>query len=96
MTTEKFSLRRIILSKGNSFSNTNDNNEVFFCGSSSTFNGGDFIYGKLDSSFNIQRAYRYGTPSSELVGDCALTTDNLYFIGLLNSKYYRSRSSTVS
>ena len=66
-----------------------------FCGSIENSNDGDFIYGYLDSSFVLQRAYRYGSPGSEVIGDCALTSDNQYLIGLFSSNYYRPRTGTT-
>jgi hypothetical protein len=88
-------MRRILLTNDQAFSATNDNNNLFFCASVTTTNGGDYIFGMLDTTFAITRAYRYGTSGSEVIGDCALTKDNEYLIGLFSSNYYHPRDASV-
>lgn len=98
-TTEILTMKRILLSYRKSFTmvatgvgaSNSDNNDVYFCASTNS-NGGDYMYGRINSNFGIERVVRYGTTSSETLGDCALTSDNQYLIGVFNSNYYKPRT----
>ena len=48
----------------------------------------------MDSAFNVERVYRYGSTNSEQPGDCALTSDNLWFVGVFSTD--NSEPSTVA
>ena len=63
-----------MVSSGAGASNS-DNNDLYFCAYTSS-NGGDYMYGRINSAFGIERVVRYGTTSSEVLGDCALTSDS--------------------
>jgi hypothetical protein len=89
--SETLSLKRIILENKNSFSGTNDNNKLYFCGYTSSRNG-EMIFGYVSSSFltdttpiSVTIAFRYGSPDTEMEGDCALSSDNEYFVGVFST-----------
>lgn len=81
--SENLSMRRIILERGNAFlASGADNNYLYFCGKTDA-NGKDILIGRLSSGninsggvVTIDIIFRYGSPDSDLIGDCALTDDN--------------------
>lgn len=87
-------MKRILLTKNQPFTATSDNNMLYFCASTAIENGGDYIFGVLDTTFNFNNVYRYGSPGSEVLGDCTLTSDNEYLIGLFSSNYYKPRTGS--
>lgn len=104
--TETITLRRIILEKGNAFTyNGQDNNRLFFCGLVTTtapagsINNGDFIFGYLTTGdviagnpLTIINVYRYGSPDTESLGDCALSEDNNQLIGIFSTNHEKIRT----
>ncbi|CDW71340.1 ig family protein [Stylonychia lemnae] len=94
--TENLSLKRIMLTERKTFSGTNDNNELYFCGYTDT-NNGDILVGTVTSnslsSISISVAFRYGSPQYETIGDCAMTEDNAYIILLFNTNHHMDRKS---
>ena len=54
------------------------------------------MFGIIDSSFQVQTAYWYGSPQNEQIGDCALTSDNKYLIGVFGTNNYISRTATLA
>lgn len=105
---ETLTMRRIILETGNAFTTSgaataigNDNNKLYFCGHT-TANGYDFIFGRvLSSNVNVAGSsvttdiiIQYGSPNYEnpSLGDCALTEDLTYFVGVFSTNHQIQRS----
>jgi len=88
------SLRRILLTQGRAFVGANDQNEIYFCGYSSV-NKGDFFFGRLDNTFTFQAIYRYGSSETEKGGDCTLTIDNQYLLGIFSTNFHKPRGALI-
>ena len=100
-TVADFTVRRVIRENNKAYSGTNDNTKLYFCGFTSA-NSGDMIYGYLTSndltSLSISIIFQYGSTGTEFTftsstmlpfssGDCALTEDNSYMIGLFSTAF---------
>lgn len=77
---------------------TSDENELYFCGTTAqtaATNNGDFIFGRLDKTFNFEAVYTYGSPGTEAYADCTLSVDNNYLIGIFSTDFTSPKPSTV-
>ena len=63
-------------------------NLLYVCGTWERAGNSDIIWASFDETLNIQWAYRYGSSvsSTETMGDCVLTSDNRYLVGVMNTK----------
>ncbi len=68
---------------------------MYFCGST-PLNNGDFFFGKVDKTFSNVMVYRYGSTETETGGDCTLTLDNEYLVGIFSTNYNNPRAATVT
>lgn len=100
---ETVSMRRIIKERRNAFDTgtSSDNNHLYFCGFTSR-NSDDMLFGRISSnnvnsgapSITVDIIFEYGSPNSEYSGrgDCALTADNNYLIGVFSTNHGNTRS----
>ncbi len=74
---------------------TSDENELYFCGYTSK-DKGDFFFGKIDKNFAVASVYRYGSTETEIGGDCSLTIDSEYLVGIFSTNYNNPRHAAVT
>ena len=92
-TGETLTMRRIMLEKSKKVGSE----YLYFCGFT-TSSSGDMIFGRISSTgwsatsigtFRVDMTYQYGSPQVETIGngDCKLTDDNKYIVGLFTTRH---------
>eukprot|EP00347_Sterkiella_histriomuscorum_P021608 403333387 len=97
--SDQLSLKRIMLTQKQTYSSTNDNNVLYFCGATDNANG-DIIVGTVTStaistattpvvqSMTVSQVFRYGSVHYEALANCVLTEDNTHILVLFNTRHY--------